>query len=71
MADKILLVVEWSRTPRVSITEAFKVLRPEIGRIAGIVLNKVDLAQVYGYGYRAGLGYRTLDQYVVSGELTQ
>jgi capsular exopolysaccharide synthesis family protein len=56
MADKILLVVEWSRTPRVSITEAFKVLRPEIGRIAGIVLNKVDLAQVYGYGYRAGLG---------------
>jgi polysaccharide biosynthesis transport protein len=66
MADKILVVVEWSRTPRVSVTEAFKVLRPEVGRIAGIVLNKVDLARLYGYGYRGGPSYRAFDKYLAS-----
>ncbi len=63
MVDKILVVVEWSRTPRTSVSEAFKVLRPESGRIAGIVLNKVDLKQLYGYGYRGGYHYRSLGKY--------
>ena len=54
MVDKILLIVEWSRTSRDSVSEAFKVLRPEVHRVAGIVLNKVDLNQLQGYGYRGG-----------------
>ena len=66
MVDKILIVVEWSRTPQASVIEAFKVLRPEAGRIAGVVLNKVDLRQVYGYGYRGGYHYRSLDKNVAA-----
>jgi polysaccharide biosynthesis transport protein len=60
MVDKILLIVEWSRTPRACISEAFKVMRPEASRIAGIVLNKVDLKQLDGYGYRRSYNYRAL-----------
>jgi polysaccharide biosynthesis transport protein len=54
VADKVLVIAEWGQTPRGSISEAFKVLRPEAHRVAGVVLNKVDLKQQYGYlsGYR-------------------
>jgi capsular exopolysaccharide synthesis family protein len=51
MVDKILMIVEWSRTPRFAVSDALKVLRPESHRIAGIVLNKVDVKQLRGYGY--------------------
>jgi succinoglycan biosynthesis transport protein ExoP len=62
MVDKILVIVEWSRTPQVSVAEAFKVLRPEAGRIAGIVLNKVDLKRLDRYAYRRNYSYRALDK---------
>ena len=52
-ADKILVIVEWCRTPRASVYEAFRVLGPEANRVAGVVLNKVDFNQLPGYG-----GYR-------------
>ena len=55
VADKILLVVEWSRTPRASISEAFRVLGQEASRVAGVVLNKVDFDALPGYG---GYSYR-------------
>jgi exopolysaccharide transport family protein len=61
VADKVLMIVEWGQTPRASISEAFKVLRPEAHRIAGIVLNKVDLKQLQGYGYR--YHYRSVGKY--------
>ena len=54
-ADKILVIVEWCRTPRASIHEAFRVLGPEVNRVAGVVLNKVDFDQLPGYG---GYQYR-------------
>lgn len=57
MVDKILVIVEWSRTPRASVSEAFKALRPEAHRIAGVVLNQADLRQMRGYGYISGYGY--------------
>jgi hypothetical protein len=38
--------------PCASIPQAFKVLRPETHRVAGIVLNKVDLNQLQEYDYR-------------------
>jgi polysaccharide biosynthesis transport protein len=53
--DKILVVVEWRRTPRATIQEAFRVLGPEASRVAGVVLNKVDFDQLPGYG---GYHYR-------------
>ncbi|MBV8574558.1 MAG: polysaccharide biosynthesis tyrosine autokinase [Acetobacteraceae bacterium] len=63
VADKVLMIVEWGRTPHASISEAFKVLRPEAHRVAGIVLNKVDLNQLQGYGYRGGYQYRSVGKY--------
>jgi polysaccharide biosynthesis transport protein len=59
MVDRILIIVEWSRTSRASISEALKVLRPEAHRVAGIVLNKVDLTQLTGYRYDGGYYYRS------------
>jgi len=63
VADKVLMIVEWGQTPRASISEALKVLRPEAQRVAGIVLNKVDLNQLQGYGYRGGYHYRSVGKY--------
>jgi capsular exopolysaccharide synthesis family protein len=63
VADKVLVIVEWGQTSRLSISEAFKVLRPEAHRVAGIVLNKVDLNQLQGYGYRGGYHYRSVGKY--------
>jgi succinoglycan biosynthesis transport protein ExoP len=64
MADKILVIVEWSRTSRANISEVFKMLRPEAARIAGIVLNKVDPKQLSHYGYsRSYHKYRSPDKF--------
>jgi capsular exopolysaccharide synthesis family protein len=60
-ADKILVIVEWCETSRASIREAFRVLGPEVNRVAGIVLNKVDFNQLPGYG--AGYRYRSAAKY--------
>jgi len=61
VADKILVIVEWSRTPRNSIYEAFRVLGTEASRVAGVVLNKVDFNELPGYGgYRY---YRSVAKY--------
>jgi capsular exopolysaccharide synthesis family protein len=62
VVDKILVIVEWSQTAHGSISEAFKVLRPEAHRVAGIVFNKVDLNRLPGYGYRGGYRYSYVAQ---------
>jgi polysaccharide biosynthesis transport protein len=66
VADKVLLIIEWGRTRTASISEAFKVLRPEAHRVAGIVLNKVDLNQLQRDGYH-GYHYRSVDKYFSRG----
>jgi capsular exopolysaccharide synthesis family protein len=60
VADKILVIVEWRRTPHASIYEAFRILGREANRVAGIVLNKVELNQLPGYG---GGYYRSISKY--------
>jgi capsular exopolysaccharide synthesis family protein len=67
VADRILMIVEWSQTPRASISEAFKLLRPQAHRVAGIVLNKVDPNQLPRYGYRGGYGYGFDGKYSANG----
>jgi capsular exopolysaccharide synthesis family protein len=61
IVDKILIVVEWRHTPHESISEMLRVLGHDAHRVAGIVLNKVDLKQLRGYGdaytYAYGSGY--------------
>jgi polysaccharide biosynthesis transport protein len=66
VADKVLVIVEWGQTRLATISEAFKILRPEAHRVAGIVFNKVDLNQLQGYGYHSGYHYRSLDRYFKS-----
>lgn len=61
VADKILVIVEWCRTPRASIHEAFRILGQEANRVAGIVFNKVELDQLPGYG--GGHQYRSIAKY--------
>jgi polysaccharide biosynthesis transport protein len=63
VADKILVVVEWNHTPTAIVREALKMLTPQAHRVAGIVLNKVDLKQMQGYGYRGGYHYRSVGKY--------
>jgi capsular exopolysaccharide synthesis family protein len=67
LADMILMIVEWSETPRASISEAFKLLRPEAHRVSSIVLNKVDPKQLPRYGYHRGYGYGSDGQYSSNG----
>jgi hypothetical protein len=50
LADRILMLVDGRNTPQVSVTEAFRVLRPEAHRIAGVVFNKVQSDQLRRYG---------------------
>jgi hypothetical protein len=60
-SDKILVIVEWRRTPHASIYEAFRLLGPEANRVVGVVLNKVDFTELPGYG---GHGYyRSVGKY--------
>jgi polysaccharide biosynthesis transport protein len=57
LADKIVMIVEWSRTSRTSVSEALKTLRFAGHSIDGIVLNKVDYRQLASYGYGFGKDY--------------
>jgi polysaccharide biosynthesis transport protein len=54
LADKILVIAEWGRTPRASLAEALKALSPEADRVAGVVLNKVNFVELprYDESYR-------------------
>lgn len=57
ITDRILMIVEWSQTPRLLISEAFKMLRAESHRVAGVVLTKADVSQLPRYGHGRGYGY--------------
>jgi capsular exopolysaccharide synthesis family protein len=56
-ADKIVMIVEWGRTSRTSVSEALKTLRFAGHSIGGIVLNKVDYKRLASYGYGFGRDY--------------
>jgi capsular exopolysaccharide synthesis family protein len=59
MADKILVTVDGRNTRQVSVAEAFRLLRPETQRIAGIVFNKVEPEQLRRYGMYPDSRYYT------------
>ena len=66
VADKVLLIVEWGQTPLACISEAFKILRPEAHRVAGMVLNKVDRSQLPGYAYNIAYHQRPPGKYLTN-----
>lgn len=57
LADKIIMIVEWNRTSRTSVSEAIKMLGFAGYSIGGIVLNKVDYKRLASYGYGLGRDY--------------
>jgi succinoglycan biosynthesis transport protein ExoP len=57
IADKIVMIVEWGRTSRTSVSEALKALRFAGHSVCGIVLNKVDYKRLASYGYGFGRDY--------------
>ena len=57
VADKIVMIVEWGRTSRKSVSEALKNLRFAGYSVGGIVLNKVDYKRLASYGYGFGRDY--------------
>lgn len=65
-ADATVLVVEWQATPRAVVAQAVAALRAVRAPLAGIVLNKIDVAQVgaYGHGWDSYRKYiRTISKY--------
>jgi succinoglycan biosynthesis transport protein ExoP len=50
IADRILVTIDGSYAHDVSVTEAFRKLRPETHRVAGMVFNKVMPEQMRRYG---------------------
>jgi succinoglycan biosynthesis transport protein ExoP len=57
VADKILMIVEWGRTSRTSVSEALRTLGFSGYSIGGIVLNKVDYKRLASHGYGFGRDY--------------
>lgn len=69
MVDRILFIVQWNRTPRASVVEAFRSLGPEARHIAGVMMSRVNQKRMqtygygYGYGYNYGPYYSEIDKY--------
>ncbi len=53
LADKVVYVVQWDKTPREAVIGGIKLLRDAGADIAGTVLTQADLRRhaIYGYGY--------------------
>jgi succinoglycan biosynthesis transport protein ExoP len=56
IADKIIVAIDGRKTRPASVAEAFRLLRPEARRIAGIVFNKAEPEQLRRYGIQAYAG---------------
>ena len=50
IADATVLVVQWGKTPRKVVTYALELLTHSSAKIAGVVLSKVRLQRLAGYG---------------------
>jgi len=50
IVDSIVLVCQWDKTPRDAVSDAIKLLNVHSNKIAGIVLNNVDLKRMSAYG---------------------
>jgi succinoglycan biosynthesis transport protein ExoP len=51
LADATLFLVRWERTPRAIAIGALKALRTQGGRVAGVVLSRVNVRRHAKYGY--------------------
>lgn len=56
-ADRVLYLVEWNKTPASVVRAASEILRQCKARVAGVVLNRVNLRQQAYYGFADGSDY--------------
>ncbi|MGH1352215.1 MAG: GumC family protein [Methyloligellaceae bacterium] len=57
IVDSLVLVVEWDKTPKEAVRTILNTLDPERKKVAGIVLNKVEMKRMRGYGVMSYGGY--------------
>jgi Mrp family chromosome partitioning ATPase len=62
LADTVLFVVRWEKTPREAVSNAIRSLTDARAPIAGITLSRADMKrfQYYSYGYQ---DYHYYDKY--------
>ena len=56
--DAVVVIAEWDKTPQDAVEAVLDSLDPDRKKIAGVVLNKVDLKQMRSYSYNA-IGYKS------------
>lgn len=56
-ADQVLYLIEWNKTPASVVRTAAEILRQSNARVAGVVLNKVNVRQQSLYGFADGSDY--------------
>ncbi len=57
VVDSLVLVVEWDKTPREAARNILNTLDPNREKITGVVLNKVEMKRMRGYGVMSYGGY--------------
>ncbi len=65
MADKIIYIVRWQKTPRETVKSTIRSLHNNHNKIVGIAFNRVNLSKEsqYGYGYGYSMANYSKDYY--------
>jgi Mrp family chromosome partitioning ATPase len=65
LADMMLLVVRWGRTPRLVVGHVLRLLRENKIALTGVLLTRVNMRKHarYNYGGSAGIGARYAGNY--------
>jgi succinoglycan biosynthesis transport protein ExoP len=63
IVEKTILVVEWNKTDRDLVCQAIERIHLNKGTVIGIVLNKVNLAEVRSYGYNYSKYFTEIAKY--------
>jgi succinoglycan biosynthesis transport protein ExoP len=63
IVEKTILLIEWNKTDRDLICQAIKRIKLAKGAVAGIVLNKVNLAEISSFGYNYRKYFTDVEKY--------
>ena len=63
IADKTILLIEWNKTDRDLVFQAIDSVHLNKGSVAGVVLNKVNLATIRSYGYNYSKFFTDTEKY--------
>jgi polysaccharide biosynthesis transport protein len=63
IVDKTILLIEWNKTDRDLVFQAIDSVHLSKGSVAGVVLNKVNLATIRSYGYNYSKFFTDTEKY--------